>query len=812
MSTIWQDIAVAVRLLRRTPAFTMAAVLTLALGVGVNTAVFSVINAVMLRPLPVAGGDRLFAVAQERPAAAETRHGASAPDLSRYPAVIEPTFDGIAGYDVGFVTMAPRPRDAFRVLVTWVTGSYFPFLDVQPPLGRLLGERDVVAGKVNPVAVLGYSSWQERFGGDPSVVGRQIAVNGRQLTVVGVAPKTFRGTFAFTDSELYLPLTWDEGWPRLRTQHTLARLRPAATLEQAQATMNAVARQLARDEPDDYTDVRLTLVPERLARPEEEFSRFNSLAGIVTFALVALVLMVAGMNVANLLLSRGQDRRRELAIRAALGAGRLRLVRQLLIEALVLAAAGGAVGVPLARWTASWMATISLPGDKPIHLDFQLDTHVLLYAAAVAVVTGLAIGLAPAFQSSRVDVNAFLREGGGRAGPRAPGRARVRGLLIVAQMAACVVLLVAAGLFTRSLRESERIQLGFDPHGVLNVSMDVQQLAFDEARGRAFFKRLEERVRTLPGVDDVAFAYNVPLGYIRLSEDVEVAGDPRSAGRRPTAGVNWVSADYFRTMGIRILEGRGFSGDGDPPGVAVVNQQFAAIAWPGQSAIGRRFRTEGADGWIEVIGVARTGKYDYVFEAPQPYIYYPLDQWATGADLRTLHVRTSQPPERLAPAVERVIKDLAPDLALFDVMSMERALGGGLGFFLVRTAAMFASILGLLAVTLAVVGLYGVVAYGVGQRTREFGVRMALGAARADIGRLVLGHGLSLVSAGILVGMAASLVASRFLARFLFGVPPHDFFTFATVAPLLGVVALLACTIPAWRATSVDPATALRDE
>ncbi|HEX5107520.1 MAG TPA: ABC transporter permease [Vicinamibacterales bacterium] len=811
MSTIWQDIAVAVRLLRRTPAFAMAAALTLALGVGVNTAVFSVINAVMLKPLPVAGGDRLFAVVQERPAAGEARHGASAPDLSRYPSLVAPAFDGIAGYDVGFVTMAPRPRDASRVLVTWVTGSYFPFLEVQPSLGRLLGERDVVAGKVNPIAVLGYSSWQQRFGGDPAVVGRQIAVNGRQLTVVGVAPKTFRGTFAFTDSELYLPMTWEQGWPRLRTQHTLARLRPAATLQQGQAAMHAVARQLARDEPDDYTDVRLTLVPERLARPEEEFSRFNSRAGVVTFALVALVLMVAGMNVANLLLSRGQDRRRELAIRAALGAGRARLVRQLLIESLVLAAIGGAVGVPLARWTASWMATIRLPGDKPIYLDFQLDTHVLLYAVAVAVLTGLAVGLAPAFQSTRVDVNAFLREGG-RTGPRAPGRARIRGLLIVAQMSACVVLLVAAGLFTRSLRESERIQLGFDPQGVLNVSMDVQQLAFDEARGRAFFERLEERVRTLPGVDDVAFAYNVPLGYIRLSEDVEVAGDPRSAGRRPMAGVNWVSPGYFRTMGIRILEGRGFSTDRDPPGVAVVNRQFATVAWPGQSAIGRRFRTEGADGWIEVIGVSETGKYDYVFEDPQPYIYYPLDQWATGADLRTLHVRTRQPPERLAPAVERVIKDLAPDLALFDVMSMERALGGGLGFFLVRTAAMFASILGLLAVTLAVVGLYGVVAYAVGQRTREFGVRMALGAARADIARLVLGHGLSLVSAGIVVGMAASLFASRFLTRFLFGVPPHDLFTFATVALLLGAVALFACTIPAWRATSVDPATALRDE
>ena len=565
-------------------------------------------------------------------------------DLSRYPSLIMPAFDGIAGYDVGFVTMAPRARDARRVLVTWVTGNYFPLLEVQPTLGRLIGEPDVVAGKISPIAVLGYASWHERFGGDPEVVGRQIAVNGRQLTVVGVAPKTFRGTFAFTDSEIYLPITWKQGWPRLSTQHALARRRPAVTMAQAQATIDRVAGQLARNEPDDYTDVRLTLVPERLARPEEEFSRFNSLAGAVTFALVALVLIVAGVNVANLLLARGQDRRRELAIRAALGATRVRLVRQLLIESLLLAALGGAAGVPLAWWTASWFATIRLPGDKPIHLDFQLDTQVLMYAIAVALVTGLAVGLAPAFQSSRVDVNGFLREGAGRSGPRGPGRGPLRSLLIVAQMAACVVLLVAAGLFTRSLGESERIHLGFQPERVLNVSMDVQQLEFDEARGRAFFNRLEERVRALPGVDDVAFAYNVPLGYVRISERVEAAGEPRSAGRQPMAGINYVSPSYFHTMGVRILDGRGFS-DRDPPGVAVVNQQFAQVVWPGQRALGHRFSTRGPDGpWIEVIGVTETGKDHYVFEEPQPYVDDSIYQWATGADVgRCTSVRCSRP-------------------------------------------------------------------------------------------------------------------------------------------------------------------------
>ena len=812
MWILWRDIVVAARLLRKTPAFTVAAVLTLALGVGVNTAVFSVLNAVMLRPLPVRDGARLVVLADQR-SSGEPLRGVSAPDVARYRSITASVFDEVAGYDVGFVTLSPGADDARRVLVTWVTGSYFPLLDLKPALGRLLAADDVVAGQNSPIVVLGYSAWQKRFGSDPSVVGRTVRINGRSCTIVGVAPKGFRRTFAFTDAELYLPMTWAQGLPELASQHSLTRLRPGVTIEQAQASIDVVAHRLASDEPDDYTGVRIALIPERLARPEEDMARWNALASTLTFGLVSLVLAVAAVNVSNLLLSRASDRRRELAIRAALGAGRGRLVRQLLTESVLLAALGGAAGVVLARWTAMALATIRLPGDKPVYFDFHLDSRVLLYAAAVVLITGLVVGLWPAFQSSRPDVQKALRDDGRRSASGSSGAyARARGLLIVAQIAGCFVLLVAAGLFTRSLVEAERISLGFRPAGVLNVGMDLQQLGYDEQRGRNFFDELERRVRDLPAVNDVAFAENVPLGYVQIAEFIDVEGQPRATGQRPLTGVNWVSPDYFRTMGIRIVDGRGLDVAEARP-AAVINQRFADVVGPGTRSVGRRFSTSGPEGpWIEVVGVTETGKYDFVFEDPQPFVYYPLSQKAPGAGGRTLHVLTSLPPEQMIPAVERVIRDLEPDLALFDVMSMERALGGGFGFFLVRIAATFAGMLGLLALSLAVVGLYGVISYTVGQRTHEIGVRMAVGATRHDIARLVLGNGAALVVSGIAVGFGLALLTSRFVAGFLFGVSAHDPMTFMSVVPILAAVAIVACSVPAWRATRVDPVIALRHD
>ena len=812
MGTAWLDAVFAARLLRKSPAFTVAAVLTLALGVGVNTAVFSVVNAVVLRPLPVRDGDRLAAIARHSASSSQLL-GVSAPDLADHRDLTSTVFDDLAGYDIGFTMFAMPGARAERVIVTWVTGNYFSLLDLQPALGRLIGRDEVVAGRSDPVVVLGYSAWERRFARDPSVVGRAVLINGRQLTIVGIAPRNFAGTFAFTDSELYLPLTWSEGLQRLRTGHTIGRLLPGVTIERAQAALTLVARRLAQDDPDKYAGVAFSVVPEQLARPEEDQARWNARSGAITLALVALVLSVAAVNVTNLLLARGVDRRRELAVRAALGAGRSRLIRQLLTEGMLLAALGGAAGVVLARWTVSALSRFQLPGDKPLHLDFHVDTRVLAYAIAAAAVTGLVVGLAPAFQSTRVDLDEALRDGGRRSAAGG-GRRRIRHVLIVGQIAACFMLLFAAGLFTRSLTKAEHVDLGFRPAGVLNVGMSVEPLGFSAARGRELFELVERRVRALPGVDNVSFAANVPLGYVRLRASIDAEGRAIAAGDRLVAGFNNVSPEYFSAMGIPIVAGRGFtrSDDDRVPGVAIVNQRFAEAVWPSQSPIGRRFRTTGpGEPWLEVIGVTPTGRYEFFFEEPQPFFYAPLAQ--QDSSLRTLQIRTALAPESLVPAVSRAIADVEPQLPLFDVMSMERLLDSGpSGFLLVRWAAVFAGILGLLALSLAVIGLYGVVSHSVSQRTHEIGVRMALGAAPGDVARLVVGDGLMVIVAGIGAGLAAALAASRFVASLLFDVSARDPLTLAVVAPILSAVALVACAIPAWRAMRVDPAHALRED
>jgi predicted permease len=377
-------------------------------------------------------------------------------------------------------------------------------------------------------------------------------------------------------------------------------------------------------------------------------------------------------------------------------------------------------------------------------------------------------------------------------------------------MSACLVLLVVSGLLIRSLLAAERIDLGFRPGGVLNVGIDIAHVAYDRAQRGVLFDRVEEALRAIPGVDDVAFADTVPLGYIWLRNAFEAEAAPPTTGPRPEAGINSVSANYFRVMGIPLIDGRGFD-DEETGTVAVVNERFAEMMWPGQGAVGRRFRTAGTATYIDVIGVTHTGKYNFIFEDPQPYVYFPFDR-AADAGVRTIHVHTTRlTPERLAPGVERAIRAIEPEIVLFDVMSMQRALGGGFGFFIVRTAALFAVILGLLAVVLALVGLYGVMAYTVSRRTHEIGVRMAVGAARRDVARLVLAEGTVLIANGIVVGLPLSILSSGLVARFLVNVSPHDPLTYISVVVLLAAAALGACAIPAWRAARLEPLAALRD-
>jgi putative ABC transport system permease protein len=812
---LWREVGYAARTLRKTPAFATVAVLTLAFGIGVNTAVFSVVNAIIFRPLPVKDGHRLAVIASVRKSTS-TLGPMSFPDLQDYRAATRDIFEDIAGYSVGFTGLAPEGGRPDRVLVSWVTGNYFSLLGVQPALGRLIRTEEGLPGGTDPVVVLGHSAWQRRFGGDPSVIGRKAMLNGQPCTIIGVVPAEFIGTFAFSESDVYLPVSWtgravlDDR--RARSLHTVARFHPDVTLERAQGALDVIAARLEREYPDADSGIRVEVLSERLARPEEDNARSNAFGATIMLALVGLVLLVTEVNVTNLLLARATTRRKELAIRAALGASRGRLMGQLLTESGILAVLGGIAGIGLGTWIGRLLMTIRLPGDLPVRLDFHLDGRVLAYAVTLTTVTALLVGLVAARRASRTNVDEVLHDHG-QGSTSVTGGHRIRKALVVAQVAVCFVLLVAGALFMRSLGQAEHANFGFRPEGVLNVQMDVAQLGYPESKGRAFFDEVQRRVARIVGVEDLAFAFSVPMGYVRSSSRLDVEGRPVAPGERPTAGRNIVSPRYFTTMGIPIEGGRSFAdvdNERSRP-VAIVNRRLAEMLWPGQDAIGRRLSQAGPHGpWLEVVGVTGTGKYRFLFEDPQPYFYVPLAQEYSA--LRVLHVRTTLSPEALATAVEHEIQGLEPNLPLYDVQSMKKALDGGYGLFAVRTGALFATILALLGLSLALVGLYGMVSYMTSERTHEIGVRIALGANPKNIATMVIGDGARLTVAGTVIGLIGAFVLARVLARLLFDVAPTDPTSFALASLCVLIVTLVATYVPARRAMRVDPVVALRSE
>lgn len=809
-----RDVRYAARTLKRFPVFAAVVVLTLALGIGVNTAVFSVVNAIIFRPLPVKDGRRLAVVASFR-SSASTLGPVSFPDLQDYRAGTHDVFEDIAGYSVGFIGLAREGGRPERVLVSWVTGNYFSLLGVQPALGRLFRTEEGFIGRTDPVVVLGHSTWRRRFAGDPSVIGRKVMLNGQPCTIIGVVPAEFVGTFAFSESEAYLPVNWTSRSVlddrSARSLHTIARFRPGVSIERSQAVLDVIAARLGREHPATDRNVRLKVLPERLARPEEDNGRSNPFGAATMLSLVALVLLVAVINVTNLLLARAATRRRELAIRVALGAGRGRMIRQLLTESAMLAVLGGIAGVGLGVWICRLLRLVRLPGDLPVRLDFHLDSRVLAYGLALTAATALLVGLIAALRESHQNVDGELHNyGQGSSSITGHG---VRKALLVAQIATAFVLLVAGGLFLRSLTRAGQANFGFTPEGVLNIQMDVAQVGYAPLRSRAFFDEVQRRVRSLGGVEDAAFAFSVPMGYVRLSSRLDVEDHPVSPGERTISGKNIVGPHYFASMRIPIESGRSFTDADDERSrpVAIVNRHLADLLWPGQDAIGRRISQAGPDGpWLEVVGVTPTGRYRFLFEDPQPYFYVPIGQ--EYSTLRVLHVRTTVSPEALAPTIEREIHRLEPDLPLYDVQTMKKALGGGYGLFAVRTGALFAAILAFLALSLAVIGLYGMVSYMTSERTREIGIRMALGANRKTIAILVIREGVRLTIGGTAIGLICGCGLAPVLSRFLFGVAPIDPVSFALASTCVLTVTLAAMYLPARRATRVDPVVALRSE
>jgi predicted permease len=632
--------------------------------------------------------------------------------------------------------------------------------------------------------------------------------------------------FAFMNMDGYVPLSATAGlggnspveemWTHReeRSLQLKGRLKPGVDLQQAAASLQVIAQRLAEQHPESDKGLRLSVFPERLARPEPDPDGTIPKVSAAFTVLAALVLLVACFNIANILLVRATARQREMAIRTASGAGWGRLVRQSLTESLLLAVLGGAGGLLLGWWASSFLSSLPLGTDLPIQLNFQPDATVFLFTAVVVLLAAVVVGIVPALPLAKTDVNSVLREGGRGA---SEGRKRnfMRSALVVAQLAGSLLLLVVAGLFVRSLGKAEKLYLGFAPDHVVDVAVDIHQIGYQEAQGKEFYRSAEERIRALPGVVSVTQAFAVPMGLIGAQDQVITDEHPLESGQvAPNVFDNYVTPSYFETLRISLKHGRTFT-DADnekAPHVAVINETMAKTFWPNEDALGRRFKTKDSDHkWaeFEVIGIVQDGKYKGIVEDPMPFFYKSLAQ--EYMSLRNIQVRTSLPPENLELQIASTIRELAPGLPV-TVTTMDEELQGLNGYMFFRLGAQLSGTMGLLGLALAVVGVYSVVSYAAAQRTHEIGIRMALGAESRDVLKMVLSGSLVMIAIGVAVGLLISLAGARAVASLLVGVSPSDPVTFIGVMLLLLGVALLACLIPAYRATRVDPLVALRYE
>jgi macrolide transport system ATP-binding/permease protein len=822
MRSFWQDIRYAVRSLRNSPSFTIIAVITLGLGIAVNTTVFSVINGLLLRSMPVPHPEQITVLAMKQPGA-EGYQPFSYLDYQDLRGQAESVGE-VFGYRTTLVSVIADGKGEHGVLCR-VTGNYFSALGIQPALGRLILPTESQVPGADPVMVLGYAYWQKRFAGDKNVIGKQVQLDNHPVTIIGVTPKDFQGTYAFLNMDGYIPLSAvaglggnepvEEMWTQRqrRSLSLMARLKPGKDLKQARASVDVIAKRIGEQHPDTDKGITFEIFPEKLARPEPDPDNTIPNVSLAFTVLAALVLLVACFNIANVLLVRATVRQREMAIRAAIGAGRARLVRQHLTESLVLALLGGGAGLMMGWWASGFLSSLSLGTDLPITFNFAPDLTVYLFTLAAVVVTGAVVGIMPAMRVARTDVNSMLREGG-RGSSEGPRRYLVRNTLVVAQVAGSLLLLIVAGLFIRSLGKARQIYLGFNPDHVVDMTIDVQPGGLNEQQGREFYRSLEERIRALPGVVSVSQAFSVPMGLITASERPRIENRPLEPGQpEPVLFYNMVSPDYFETLQIPLLRGRVFTkADTEKAApVAIVNETMAKKFWPNEDVLGKRFKLAGSKApFMEVVGVVRGGSYKNLIEDPMPYFYVPLEQ--NYMPLRTIQVRTSVPPESLELQIAAQAQELAPTLPSSGVRTLQQDLEGLNGYLFFHLGAQLTTAMGILGLILAVVGVYSVVSYAAAQRTHEIGIRMALGAEPRDILKMVLGQSVIVIGLGIVIGLAVALAGTRALASLLVGVSSSDPATFCVVVAVLALVALLACWLPARRATRVNPLVALRYE
>jgi putative ABC transport system permease protein len=814
MAILRQDIGYALRGLRRAPVFALSAVLTLALGLSAMAGMFAIADTVMFRPLPVHRPEQLISISHRTGAP-----GLSFPDLQDYRARTPALADAI-GYAMRPASLTVDGASE-RISVLLVTDNYFSMLGVGPATGRLIAPNEGRARGDAPVAVLAYEYWQSRFGANPAVIGRTVRMNGRSFTVIGVVPRGFR-TESLVRVAAYVPAWMIEDFSdyfataapvfddrSARRFRVFGRLRADVSIDEARAALAVTTASLAREYPSTHKDVELLVVPETHARPSVESGAFLRIATTVLIGLAAIVVLITSANVTNLLMARAASREREIALRTALGARRGRLVRQFLTEAVVLALLGAIAAVPTVAFAMRALRNLLARASAMASLDPDLvvDVRVLAASLAIAVAAGIVAGIAPALSACRADLGDRLRSGA-RAGSDGAG-SRFRGALVVAQVALSLTLLVSGGLFVRSLEHARDVDLGFDPDGVFLATAAPGIQGYGTVQRLAFYRSVRDRIAAQPGVEAAAWISLPPMGIIGDLDEVSPDVQPTDPNWRPPVAMRAdVTPEYFAAARVRLVDGRLFESHDDAAGtpVVIVNETLARQFWPGRSPIGRSLKADGDT--LEVVGVARNGKYMNIGEAPRPAIYRPFAQ--TVPSSATLAIRTDGAPADIAAAMRKVMQDIDPDVAVYDVRSMATHLDNGSAFLPFRLGAFMTSLFGGMGILLVSIGLYGMIAYHVGQRTQEIGVRMALGARRADIIRDVLSHGSRFALIGIGIGMVLAAGLAHMLKGLLVGVSPFDPVTYAAVAGLLVTMCLLASYVPARRATSVDPLVALR--
>ena len=830
MRHLIRDVGFGLRLLARKPGFAAAAVLTLILGIGLNTAVFTLLDALFLRPLPVDDPASLVKVYMSHRNDAGEIAGRISHSHTNFLDLRERSrsFAGLSLHQWWPVNLSGG-SEPLRATGMWVSASYFEILGLEPALGRFfLPEEDETPG-THPVVVLSHGCWTRLFGADPGVLGRTVRINGRPMTVVGVAPRGFSGIDLTVDVDLWMPvMMYPETGPSAQWFDArggsmfpaFGRLRPGVSRAAAESELSKLYQDLEAAYPGDFEGVRGVGA---VVRPllESTFPgddrQTNFSYGKILAGAVGLILLLSCLTVAHLLLARGTARAREIAVRQAMGAGRRRLVAQLVTENLALFLLAGALSLPVGRGFLALLWRLRPPQFSAGAVDLDLDLRTFAFALATAAVTGLLFGLLPAIRAARLDLVAQLKDSAAAsAGGAWPRWLRPRRLLVVGQVAVTLVALVAAGLFLRSARNAYRIDLGFDAGALLAVSFAPGDQGYEKERTKELYRRAQERVAALPGVRSVALSENRLLRGAVWRRQIFLPGrdEPIVAGGSIFHRVNAVSPGFFATAGIPLLQGRDFDGGDreDGPRVAVVNQTMAELAWPGEEAIGQHLQFDyPTEPPVEVVGVARDARYRHVHEARQFFVYVSAEQFLPAS--ATLHVRAAGDPAELLEVVRREVRALDPDLPLADVQTLARFVDQDL--WKERASAALLAVFGALALALATLGVYGVLAQSVEQRRREIGIRLAIGAGRGELLRRVLGEGAAMIAAGVAAGLVLAYLGLRLTAavdRQLIDVNAGDPLTYGLAALVLFGAALLGCLLPARRAVATDPVATLREE